>query len=510
MHRETPPALVPRPEGRSRVRRACPRSAAAERPALGPVGRLCASAVLASPGAAAGQAASRTRTGSAPRVEGLLAALVLAAALVVASPGFSTAGAWDEYSELLDRRAAEAEGYNIWGNTFLPPAGMWTFQYKYNMVDADSRYDAKGNKGPILAPLNIFGGSLDFNPTGSAQAHKLTFLCGLGKQWAFAIDMQMGTLDLNFDVQYDTPQSLTAKLAAAIISGLFGTQPFNQSLEGLWETIELLGHPRPVLEMKDQSLKLGDLGVAVGCNYLRNDRFSLLGAFKVTFPTGHIAEPNSALIFALGPDIDVGVGSYGFELGHLADYRFPKPLDWIIIASELYYDFYTEQSRESPTVFTKPNPEVVSLLKLAGTDVGPYFPDLSNMEPEYHYLPGSKVRGVLQVLPTLFGILPLSLGVQANYTNASVITTSTPEFNQYVDAVGLVADSWSVEGWAKVTLGLFPLKLPITLAVGYNKSIAGKNAIIYDNNWEFTFQFFSPWFFGEQILSLTNREKKKD
>jgi len=412
----------------------------------------------------------------------------------------SRAGPMDDYIALFDQRAAEAEGYEIWGNTFLPPAGMWGVQFKWNTVRSDSRYDENGEKGPILKPIDIFGGVLDLNPRGKAQGYSFTLLCGLGKGWAVALEVPTGYYDLEFDVLYDPPTSATAQAAAAVISALFGTDPFTESLEGLWQTIELLGHPRPVLVSNDLSLKLGDISLAVGCNYYRSRHFSFLGAMKFSFPTGHLADPNASLIFALGPDVDVGVGSFGFELGHMIDIRLPKPLDWIILATEVFYSFYTEHQRESPTVFTPPNQEVITLLSITGTDVGPYFPDLSNMEPEYGYIPGSKVRGSFQILPTLFGLIPLNLGIQANYTNASQILTSTPEFKQYVDAVGLVADGWSVEAFAKVTLGLFPLKIPATVSVGYNKSIAGKNALILDQNIDVVFQFYSPWFLGEQIF----------
>ena len=412
------------------------------------------------------------------------------------------AGLWEDYNALFDQRAAEAEGFEIWGNTFLPPAGMWGFQYKYNIVKSDSRYDDKGNKGPILAPVDILGGELDLNPRGTAVAHKFAFLCGLGKNWAFALECQMGTYDLEFDVGYRPPTDFLAKVAAEYFHLTYGVERFTESLEGLWQTIELLGHPRPVLVQEDKGLKLGDLSLAVGCNYFRTKHISLLGAVKFSFPTGHTADPNSALTFALGPDLDVGVGSYGFEFGHLADFRLPEPLDWIMCATEVYYSFYTKHKRKSPTVFTKPEQDIITILDLIGAEVGPYFPDLSQMESEYEYLPGSKVRGVFQIMPTLFGILPLSFGIQANYTNGSVITTNTPEFVQYINAIGLLADSWSVEGWAKITLGLFPLKIPATISAGYNMPIAGKNALILEDNWEFSFQFYSPWFFGEQIFPV--------
>ena len=199
-----------------------------------------------------------------------LTVLVLAPLCIsLARPLAARANPMDDYVTLFDQRAAEATGWEIWGNTFLPPAGMWGIQYRWNTVSSDSRYDENGEKGPILKPIDIFGGSLDLNPQGSAQSHTFTFLCGLGKRWAVAMDFPVGYYDLRFDVQYDPPTSFTAQVASVVISELFGTEPFTESLEGLWQTIELLGHPRPVLQSTEQSLKLGDISLAVGCNYFR-------------------------------------------------------------------------------------------------------------------------------------------------------------------------------------------------------------------------------------------------
>ena len=430
----------------------------------------------------------------------------LLSAFLLSSSHTALAGLWTDYKGLYDRRVEEFKGYDIWGNTFLPPAGMWFFQYKYNTIRSDSRFDADNNEGPILAPLDILGGKLDFGPKGSAQAHKFMLICGLGRKWAIGFENQIGTLDLKFDVDYKPPTDLSAIIAAQIIARRYDVIPFTESLEGLWQTIELLGHPRPVLE-QDQGVQIGDFGMAIGCNYFRRSLLSCLAAVKVSFPTGHIADSNLALVYALGPDLDIGVGSYGFELGHLLDFRLPKPLNWIVIMNEIYYSFYTSHKRTSPTVFTEPNQDLLGILNTLGTDLGPYFPDLSHMEAEYKYHPGSKVRGVLQVAPTLFGIIPISLGIQGNYTRASTITTNTPEFVEYINAIGLLADSWLIDSWVKITLGLFPLRIPVTLAAGYNMPIAGRNSLIYKGNWEFTFQFYSPWFFGEQIIDLRKDKK---
>jgi len=434
---------------------------------------------------------------------------LLFSALSLSIPAVAVAGLWQDYRGLYDRRLEEFKGYDIWGNTFLPPAGMWFFQYKYNTVRSNTRFGADRKEGPILAPVDIMGGTLDFGPRGTARAHKFMFICGLGRRWAIGCEAQVGTIDLAFDVDYHPPQDPSTQLVAHLIGRRYHVKPFTESLEGLWETLELLGHPRPVLERQEGGLQAGDVALAIGYNYYRSKLVSCLAALKLSLPTGHIADSNSALVFALGPDLDVGVGSFGFEFGHLLDIRLPKPLDWIVFMNELYYSNYTTHTRTSPTVFTRPNQEVLKVLNTLGTDLGPYFPDLSRMEPEYSYHPGSKVRGVLQVAPALFGILPVSLGIQGTYTNASEIITTTPEFVEYINAIGLLADSWLIDSWVKVTLGLFPFRIPVALSAGYNMPIAGKNSLILKDNWEFTFQFYSPWFFGEQIVDLRKEAKKR-
>ena len=413
--------------------------------------------------------------------------------------GTAEAGLWQDYGDLYTRRAEEMKELGLWGGTALPPAGMWSLQEKHIRYSCDSKFDEHGNRGPVLKPLDILGGSLDLAPRATLSGHIVSFLCGLGKGWAFALQAEFGNLDVEFDVDYRAPASPEARLTADVLHFLYGTERFTESMEGLWQTFELLGHPRLTLQSEDGGLKMGDFSAILGCNYWRSSTVSLLGAVRLSFPTSRLAEANKSLTFALGPDKDTGTGSYGFEFAHLSDFRLSKSLGWLVFSTELYYSFYLEHQRESPTVFTKPNQGVIALLDLAGVHVGPYFPDLSGMEAEYGFRPGSRAKGVFQIVPTFLGILTVTAGVEMYYNQAAAITTSTPEFRQYIDAVGLLKESWVFKALSRVAVGLYPLKIPVTLAAGFYFPVAGKNFLVLNDNWEFVFQFSSPWVFGNEI-----------
>ena len=425
----------------------------------------------------------------------LMTTTALVCFILCAPPAFG--GLWQDYKDLFDRRVGQVQEMDLWGNTVLPVRGMFAFQYKYNTTRCNERYGERGEVGPILAPLDIMGGKLDFGPGGVGEGHTFQFLLGLGEGVAFGVEIPFVRYELEFDVKYSPPTDSLSEVAAEIISRAWGTERFTDSIEGLWQTIELLGHPRPSFTGQNSSLQMGDMSVAMGWNYLRGKRVSLMTVLKLALPTGPVAHQDKAIIFALGPDIDVGVGSLGIQFGNMVDFRLPKPLDNFVITAEAYYTYYREQTRKAPTLFTKPNQGVIGLLDFAGADVGPYFPDLSRMKAEYTYKPGPNWKWVVQCGGALFGILPLGVGIQGTYFQTSEIISNSKEFMQYVDAVGLVADAYIYELWFKVPIGLYPLRIPVTIAAGFNTPVAGKNYFILRDNWDFSLMFYSPWIFGE-------------
>jgi len=88
-----------------------------------------------------------------------------------------------------------------------------------------------------------------------------------------------------------------------------------------------------------------------------------------------------------------------------------------------------------------------------------------------------------------------SVGTIYQFTEASKIDSNAPEFATFVDAVELVGESWQWSWWAKVSAPLLAIRLPVSLALGVQWDLEGKNSFIFDDNIEFTATFVSPWFF---------------
>ncbi|MCA9772083.1 MAG: hypothetical protein KC466_06720 [Myxococcales bacterium] len=454
---------------------------------------------------------------------------------------------FDAYDALLQRRIEQITEKDLWG-TVLPLQGMFILQYKYNHVRTNQRYDDKGVRGPTIKPLDVFGGSLDFGVTGVGRGHTLTLLYGITDRVVFFAEQQFGQLVPSFNVKYTPPKVEspldTAALLDSILPELYPNDFTSslQSLEGVFQAVELFGRPRPNVDETIDDIKFSDFVFGVGYNYYRGKHVNLTAGVKVNTPTGDIADPNNALTYALGPELDVGVGHWGLDFAHFLDVRLPEPFDWVQFTLEFGYAYFFEGKRPAPTTFVPPlafnlrsednfflagllsgllppentipgnNPfdfavtgtliDVIEAVdQVGGTslaqDLAPVFPDLSNLGKTIDYRPGQQLRGQISIAPLLFGLIPTSFGVSYRYTEASVIKSKAPEFATFVEAVQLVAESQEWNVWGKVTLPLLPLKIPAFVSVGVQFPLAGRNSFVFKDNYEFTFQFISPWFFPE-------------
>ncbi len=450
---------------------------------------------------------------------------------------------WDDWAALLERRTQQVlKRESLWRNTAVPLQGMLLVQYKYKTIKVKERFNADGVAGPTLAPVDVFGGKLDFGLTGTGEGHTFQFFYGITDRITFFAEQPFGRLTPTFHVRYTPPDASsptsTASLLDAILPQLFPEDYTDslQNLEGLWQAIELFGRPRPDTEQVLDDLELGDFTFGIGVDYLRTDHLGLAAAFKVVAPTGHLAAPNNSLIFALGPELDIGVGSWGFQGQQWIDWRFPEPLGFLSWTLEMGYQYYLPTDRKSPTNFTEPvafritsqeKPVLAALFRsvlppsqtepLAGggyavngtlidvlnavdpalaDELAPVFPDLSGLGKTYHYTPGSQFAAQLQASYSLFGI-GLAGGSTFNWTESATIEGNVPEFAQFVDAVQLVAESWRWAAWGKVSVPLLPLQIPAIVAAGMEFQIKGKNAFVYEDNIEVTCGVIVPWFFPE-------------
>lgn len=454
---------------------------------------------------------------------------------------------YDSYDALLQKRIQQVTEKDLWG-TVLPLQGMFILQYKFNHVRTSQRFDDHGVRGPTIRPLDVFGGELDFGVKGTGRGHTLTLLYGITDRVVFFAEQQFGKLVPRFNVKYtpppiesplDTPALLDAILPQLYPDDFTSTL---QTLEGVFQAVELFGRPRPNVTETIDDLKFADFVFGFGYNYYRGKHLNLTAGVKVNTPTGDIADENNALTYALGPELDVGVGHWGVDLAHFLDVRLPEPFDWVQFTLELSYAYFFEDERPAPTTFTPPLPfafrsednfllagllsgllppentipgdnpfdftvtgtliDVIEAVdQVGGTsiaeDLAPVFPDLSRLGKTIDYRPGQQFRGQISISPLLFGLLPTSFGVSYRWTEASEIKSKAPEFATFVEAVELVAESQEWNVWGKVTLPLLPLKIPAFVSVGVQFPLAGRNSFVFKDNYEFVVQFISPWLFPE-------------
>ncbi len=450
---------------------------------------------------------------------------------------------WDDWNALLDKRVQQVlQRDDLWRNTLVPLKGMFLMNYKYKTVSTSQRFDANGHAGPALKPVDVFGGKLDFGLTGTGRGHTFQFFYGITDHITFLAEQPFGKLSPAFHVRYTPPDesspTSTASLLDAILPQLYPNDFTGslQTLDGLWQAIELFGRPRPNIDEPLNDYQLGDFTFGLGTDYLRSQNLGLAAAIKVVAPTGHLANPNNSLIFALGPELDIGVGAWGLQAQQWVDWRFPAPFDFLSWTFDFGYQYFFPSTRDSPTNFTPPvpfritsqdKPVLAALFRsvltpdhvepnpgggyaVHGTlidvldavdptiaaQLAPVFPDLSGLGKTYQYTPGSQFSAELQATYSLFGV-GLAGGSNFSWAKSSDIHGNVPEFAEFVDAVQLVAESWHWSTWTKVSVPLFPLRIPAVAAAGIEFALEGRNAFIFEDNIELTFGFISPWFFPD-------------
>lgn len=419
---------------------------------------------------------------------------------------------WKDYKGLLETRYEEFETLGKWGNTAFPPAGMLAMKYQYAWVRANKRFDENGETVNAVPPLDILGSELDFGLSGTGSGYKFQFFYGITNNIACALEIPFQRLEPSFNIKFTPLAGIEGKLIGNLLRRYYkGMEDVPQwqrpsmadpdpdvALEALWLTFEALGRPRPNLNVGSVSEKIGDMSLAVAWNYHRTENTSYATGFKVGFPTGDVAAADNSLTYALGPEIDLGLGSYSIEVGHIFDIRPPKPYRWFIISVEAYAAYYFKAKRDAPSTFTEPNPGLKQVLDILEPimdldDVTSYFPDLSGLSGKIDYRPGGQLKWVLQFVPTFAWWFPLSFGVTGIYFESSVAEGNVPGFQELVDALGLVGRAHRYELWGKASIGLFALGIPATVSMGFNHYLAGENVLILEDNYDFTCQIYIPW-----------------
>jgi hypothetical protein len=445
-----------------------------------------------------------------------------------AGPRPMSRGAWGRYRDFWNQELTRLLAMDLWGATTQLPKGYLTVKYQFNYRKAAGRFDGDGKKVRMIPPIT-FGGILnegqpneinrpclaadysdcllafDAGAEGFGGSHEVMVSYGVTGRldWYVQVPMQFHTVHFRPRLLAIDPFFATATAISDALD--------RQSVNDFFTMIKRLGRPAPN-EDAHVALTLGDVNTGFSWNFFRNKWVSTAVTYRLYFPTGHVADPDNALAFFTGPDIDAGNHAFalGAGLGH--DFRLPhfihKNIDLgFYLEWNFAYAFPWERPYPSTcsTVYDRTQPADSENNRCRGfrpredaaaqlfDPQGIYFPDLSNMRANgatYTYTPGFSMDLSATLSLNLWG-LGLGVGVGQSFAQKPEFDAD-PAFLQMVDGLQLVAPTRATVMKVAVQIPLFMLYLPASLTFQYQHDLAGRNTLYFRNNFYVTLQGFIP------------------
>lgn len=420
-----------------------------------------------------------------------LIALCVALAAILCVPAFAQQtgtddeGFWAGYWRYIQRRADElmAMEDQLWGvQSLVNPKGVFSVKLIVNCKRADSKYRDDGTCGPVIDPISF----PDPLGTGDDFMTLKIKVKGRGCGWLFRMFYGISDpLDVFINIHTQTQELWMDLDFEPGTSSMMGIR----TEEDLYELLELLGRPRPKTYYRSESLELGDIDIGVLYNYFRNDYISAMVKPRIIFPTGKLADPNSALIFALGPEIDIGKGSFGLGLTHNLDLRPPKPAQWLIFALQINYIYYLRGRHPAPT-FQPPDPTAEGLLDSVGFE-SDYFPDLSDIGDYYYVTPGNYIEAVANLVFS-GSFFAFGLGYGYMYQQKPIVETSSAEFKRMMELFNSYAEQEAHGISVIAAFRLFHFMIPAILNLEARYPVGGRNYFKFEDDYKLDFQVFLP------------------
>ena len=387
-----------------------------------------------------------------------------------------------DYAVLNAQEIERGNDLLLWGR--LPmrlPSQTLAARLGFEHRRIDSIFDSTGelhdNLGRFTVP-DPFGSSRNFltvEPTFHGIIDRLNLEASFGVTdsltWFGRVPMQREELWLDFDFEAGTSSAL----------GIRTTRDWFQTLENI-------GRPAPRHYYRSKALELGDVETGLSWNYSRSSAAYLSLAGRVSFPTGRLADPNEALIYGLGPQIDDGRGSYGVGLTHRVDFFLPLRTRWIGLVLETSYDYYFKGKRRVPH-FLEPDPTFRAQLDRIGVDEA-YFPDLSDANDYYYVTPGSQFDYLAGVSLRFH-----YFGVGAGFTTA---WSQEPELEgdremlELLDATDAYRAQTRMAVVGEIGVPLSPIYVPGVVSLGFRYPVGGRNALQDEDNATAQIELFFP------------------
>jgi hypothetical protein len=372
-------------------------------------------------------------------------------------------GKYGRWIKHMERMALEE--MDLWGGSSTIPQGFAVLLGGYGTMRAAQRFDNHRKLMDIIPVFNIpdpfhVGGdffSLDFNVHGVTRGWFLGLTYGITDRVMVGASILMAQVELKMDPIF-TPGS-SERLGVA-------------SRDDFYRLLERLGRPAPVHEYKTDTVDPGDLDMFVTWNWFRNDWFSTANTLHVYAPTAHQAEPDKAIIFALGPDLDTGNAAWGLGLGNVWDFRPPAPANIVTFTFTADGALFFQSKRRSPK-FLEPDRDVWDYMKSQGVELD-FFPDLSDIDDYYYYTPPPWVA-----LSGGIGIGPISIAYRHGWGFEGKYETNSRGFEQVIEEIGLVGTGDDGRITVATSLPLTPLFIPGLAQFRMEYVTDGRNAMVF-------------------------------
>ena len=427
--------------------------------------------------------------------------------------------AWDKWTNFIDREIDKIGTMDLYGVTAQLPRGYFKFKWDWSSLTATQRYNSEHNAGPALhitptikqnwkdpktgktvqkdVPLL----DLDFGLNGKGGGHTIQMSYGILGNFDWYIEIPIQYMEVSFNPKLNPIEELDPTTGLLVPSqnqlhpqlASFLGYTNRSGIDGwgfLKRLMPQLGRPLPAERFKGAWL-LGDINTGFSWNWFRNSRMSAALTPRVYFPTGTLADPNASLFYGTGPQLDTGVGGWavGFTQGY--DVRIYKYLYWvdILFSTEFTTSYGFSQQRKYPTNFLAAGAAAAML-----DPSGNMFPDLSNLGKNgnntFTYVPGWGLSWTAQLQ---FQLAILGLGVMYGVSHSQEPEIrGDPGFIAMSKSLQLLGTSTYQAIGLSASLTLLPLYIPAEVMFSWKKMVDGYNAIIFDNYFSLTAQFFVP------------------
>jgi hypothetical protein len=368
---------------------------------------------------------------------------------------------------------------DIWGSSATVPEGFLVTFFGYGTQRAAGRFDENRQLVelvPLLKVPNPFIGregdffSFDFNASGTTKGYFVGAQYGITDRIMLGFSLFGAVVDIKMDPIFTPGTSEMLGIA---------------TLEEFYTLLEEIGRPRPKTSYKTEGIDLGDATLSCSWNYFRGEWYAGGVTGTLIIPTSHRADPNSALIFGLGPDIDTGNGSWGASLSKVFDFRPPKPLNVATFSIGMEGAYFLTAKRKSPD-FPAPNQDVKDYMDAQAVELD-FLPDLSDMDSHYYYTPGPWLAASAGI-----GAGPISITYRHGWGFEPEFQSNSPGFKKMIDELGLVGNGDDGKIIAAVSIPLTPLYIPALMQFRTEYMTDGRNALVFRDVYQMGIGFIIP------------------